>query len=581
MHVPVWVLRLTAGTSAPTGPPRAEALPLPTILALCLLLTPVLLGPGAAADEWLNIRLNQDQTTELQNEEQVAINPLNPRNQVAVWRDFRLGYRQVAWAYTFDGGETWTEGGLFYEPNYPWQSDPGITADAAGNFYAIVLSYVSVYEENGLYVYKSTDGGITWGPPLEVINGYPGVFEDKEFIACDRTGSAHEGNLYVAWARFGGLVNVAYRRSTDSGQTWEPTLTISDDSSIQFPIPVVGRGGEVYVAWTSYAHSAILIDVSTDGGSSFGSDRTVTHVDEPSTILNGNVNAYSSPHMDADITGGPFAGRLYLAFMDRRAPFTDRDIWVTTSDDMGVNWSTPVRINDDPPSNGRDQFLPWLTVDNTGVVTVVFLDRRQDPQNRCYHCYLTQSVDGGLTWSPNVQISTMPSDPNHAGAGDHPVGGTEPQVSQLRAGLLGEYIGVVGWDGRATPVWTDIRNLHQDVYAGYLPAGSFVDGRLQPDPVVLTVTPSVAREGNTLSFSLRMDTSGGGASPPGDAATLRILDVRGGLVQTLHSISRSPCGIRLRWNGRGARGHPVAPGVYFVMAQTGRGDARAKLTITP
>ncbi|UCF04061.1 MAG: T9SS type A sorting domain-containing protein, partial [bacterium] len=36
------------------------------------------------------------------------------------------------------------------------------------------------------------------------------------------------------------------------------------------------------------------------------------------------------------------------------------------------------------------------------------------------------------------------------------------------AGLLGEYIGVTAWNGVPTPVWTDIRNGHQDVFAGHL-----------------------------------------------------------------------------------------------------------------
>lgn len=430
---------------------------------------------------WQNIQLNSDTTLQLQNEEQIAINPTNPDNMVAVWRDFRLGYRQVGWGYTFDGGATWTDGGLFVEPNYEWQSDPGVTTDKHGNFYAVVLSSAGTWV-NGLYVFESTDGGVSWGPPLEVVNGFPDAFEDKEFMACDRTDSPHAGNLYVVWNRFLNNdpdypTNIVVRRSTDAGQSWSETVPVSDTIDVHYPIPVVGREGELYVAWTSY-ESSIKIDVSMDGGVTFAADSTVVEVFTEERLINGGILAYSSPHMDADITDGPFSGRLYVSFMDQRDGLIDCDIWVTWSDDTCKAWSVPVRINDDAENNGRDQFHPWLMVDNTGVVTVVFLDRREDPDNLLYHCYLTQSADGGSTWSTNVQISTEPSNPTLASPGlpralEEASFGRDnadtrtPQISVL-AGLLGEYIGVTAWNGVPTPVWTDIRNGHQDVFAGHL-----------------------------------------------------------------------------------------------------------------
>jgi len=108
-------------------------------------------------------------------------------------------------------------------------------------------------------------------------------------------------------------------------------------------------------------------------------------------------------------------------------------------------------------------------------VTVVFLDRRDDPLNLSYHCYLTQSADGGATWSANEKISTVPSDPTFAAQirasleQEINAGGLPDALSTTAAaGLLGEYIGVTAWNGHPTPVWTDTRNGHQDVYAGYI-----------------------------------------------------------------------------------------------------------------
>jgi hypothetical protein len=565
---------------------RGEGATMQRIPMILSLLALVLLGaahPARADGEWLNIRLNQDTTAQLQNEEQVAINPLDPDNMVAVWRDFRLGYRQVAWGYTFDGGQSWTDAGLFVEPHYPWQSDPGVTTDAAGNFYAIVLSYTSTSEPNGFYVYKSTNGGVSWGPPLEVINGAPGVFEDKEFIACDRTASAYRGNLYVVWARFYDT-QILLRRSTNAGQSWSSNVTVSDQGGVQFPIPVVGRNGELFVAWTSYGSSAILVDVSTTGGLAFGTDRTVATVYTPSTMLNGNIDAYSSPAMDADITAGAYGGRLYVAFMDRRNGYGDYDIWVTHSNSAGVTWSTPVRANDDPVNNGRDQFHPWLVVDNQGIVSVVFLDRRHDPQNRTYHCYVTQSFDGGATWEPNVQVSTVASDPNYAFADAPPLDagafagaaalreGPQPSVSPTRAGLLGEYIGLTAHSGRMTPIWTDIRNHHQDAFAGYLLGGSGAGAPGAPPRLALRFANPV-RAGEGVSLTLDARGAGSGA--------LQILDPTGRLVRAIElpaGAAGRVAGTTLRWDGRDASGESVPAGVYLLRLSASQAP-RAKLVV--
>ena len=538
---------------------------------------------AAAADEWLNFKLNLDETTQLQNEEQIAINPTNPDNMAAVWRDFRLGYRQVGWAYTFDGGATWTEGGLMevLPGTYPYDSDPGITTDKDGNFYAVILSFVSTSQENGLFVLKSTDGGVSWGEPMTVIDQFPGAFEDKEFLACDRTDSAHEGNLYVVWTRFSFTTQIVHRRSTDGGATWSGTYTVSDANGVQFPIPVVGREGEVYVAWTDYGSSSIKIDVSTNGGVSYGSDKTVTGVWSPSVIIDGGIDAYSSPHMDADVTDGTYSGRLYCAYMDRISGAGDEDIYVRWSDDMGTTWSSRVRVNDDPTNNGLDQFHPWLAVDNLGIVTVVFLDKRDDPANWEYNCYLAQSTDGGATWLPNERISTESSNPSDAFTGRLPGDSTDkrsdartedirPLTTGERAGLLGEYIGVVAWDGVATPIWTDIRNGHQDAYAGYLMIGSGApEAGWTASASRLTVAPNPA----DLRGAIRVDGAASGS------AALRIIDPAGRVVRTLTAAGGTDATITLRWDGRGADGRSVPSGTYFLRLDSDAGSLGGKVIV--
>jgi hypothetical protein len=64
---------------------------------------------GAAWIEGANTKVNHDATAQLQNEEACAINPNNPDNVVAIWRDFRLDYRRIGVGTTFDAGVTWSD----------------------------------------------------------------------------------------------------------------------------------------------------------------------------------------------------------------------------------------------------------------------------------------------------------------------------------------------------------------------------------------------------------------------------------------------------------------------------------------
>jgi hypothetical protein len=493
--ISTFMILLTASVSILTGSAQSEEVNLPDGPFPSVLLDENMVRGDVVEDAsllnpveysgTLNIRINQDNTLQLQNEEQIVTNPVNPDNLVAVWRDFRLGYRRVGYAASFDGGITWTED-LFEEPTYPWHSDPGLTVDAEGNFFAVILSYTSTYEPNGLYVYKSSDGGLSWGDPVEVINGVPNVFEDKELIGCDRTGGTHDGNLYVTWARFGYTTDIMISRSIDGGQSFTSATEISDVSSVQWPVPVVGADGVVNVAWVNYYPSSIKFDQSTDGGASFGTDRTIAMTSLSSDYINGGIWIFAYPAMEADITGGSHHGNLYVAYTDY-GPGSDTDIFFKRSTNGGASWIGPLRINDDSPGNGRDQFHPWTTVDETGLISVVFLDRRNDSNNYFYDCYMTQSDDGGVTWSENIRLSDVSSD---------------PQAGQVTAGLLGEYIGVTSSYGRVNALWTDTRRGHQDAFTARVYTDPSVDIQVIPESTSLT-------PGDDLSYTVHVTNTTG------------------------------------------------------------------------
>ena len=128
------------------------------------------------------------------NEPSIAVNPTSPGNMVIGWRQFdsiASNFREGGWAFTLDGGESWNFPGVLEDGVF--RSDPVLDSDSNGNFY-----YQSLRETFDVDVFKSTDGGLTWGPPVPEFGG------DKNWLAIDKSGGIGDGNLYGIWQRFFG-----------------------------------------------------------------------------------------------------------------------------------------------------------------------------------------------------------------------------------------------------------------------------------------------------------------------------------------------------------------------------------------
>jgi hypothetical protein len=101
------------------------------------------------------------------NEPSIAVDPTAPNHMVIGWRQFDTiasNFRQAGWGYSHDGGRTWTFPGVIQPGTF--RSDPVLGADAEGTFY-----YCSLRGDFSVWFFKSSDGGVTWGPQLDAFGG--------------------------------------------------------------------------------------------------------------------------------------------------------------------------------------------------------------------------------------------------------------------------------------------------------------------------------------------------------------------------------------------------------------------------
>jgi hypothetical protein len=325
-----------------------------------------------------------------------------------------------------DGGSQWTQSCFEASGFYTSDGSPRVGYDLKGQAYASGDYQHDGYHTGFIAVQRSVDG-VHWSSPVKAL--WEGFEPYYSSLAIDNNpGSPFANSVYVS-----GLVNTANGQrvfashSNDGGSTWQavPVAPVQVyPAQGAWTSLSVGKDGTVYLAWM-YCNSGpgfcgddngyVILTKSSDGGNSWSYPTLITTVVlNHGSLPNSNAAILDWPSIAIDNTTGPHSGTLYVAAYSWTGTFLQ--VRVVRSTDGGNTWSTPVDV---APGITHDQFYPWLSVSPTGLVGVMWLDRRNDPANIKYQAFAGISNDGGASFQPNVQLTQSFSNPDDVSYADY------------------------------------------------------------------------------------------------------------------------------------------------------------------
>jgi hypothetical protein len=508
--------------------------------ALCSMI----LFPGLLIAQHQNVIIGSSQGYGFPGEPAVCMNPANPD-------EILVGAMPDNFYTSTDGGYSWEQGIL--SSQWGVQADPVILCDASGRFYylhlPIVIERVVCHRRDQITAPWSLESNAAF-------NGNHDV--DKEWAAFDPVND----RIYLSWTYFdtwgssnpGDSSCIYLSWSEDGGQTWMEPVRISDEKgnaqggnySMHGSYPTTGPNGEVYIAW--WGPDGLMFDRSLDMGT--------TWLPEDICITGQNINwIYNIPGVNLGVTfpviacdrsGGPDLGTIYITWADQRNGYNDTDIFIVKSDDEGISWSAPIRVNDDGPD--KHQFFPFVTVDQeSGKVWLVFYDRRNYTDTNT-DVFMAVSENGGQTFE-NFRVSETPFIP-------------------YSTVFHGHYIGLTAHDDHVFPVWMRMNEGETTIMGALVDPQIIGREEFSGSPAAyLESGPNPFTETTFISIKLKEPV----------LISLSVYDITGKQISTLVDNIHYPAGKHvIKIDASSLR---LRPDVYFARLETGIKHATTRLVM--
>jgi hypothetical protein len=382
----------------------------------------------------------QNITGDAANEPSLSVDPNNKNRIVVGWRQFdnvASNFRQAGNGYSLNGGVTWNQRQVFTPGTF--RSDPVLVPDALGNFY-----YNSLQQTFFDDVFASANGGIDY-----TLRG-PATGGDKQWMTCDTTKGPGRGFLYQCWSTAGNNYNGRqFSRSVD-GVNWMNPINIPN-SPIWGTLDVA-KNGDLYIC--GMTNNTFQVCRSSNAQNS----AVTPTFDRVRTVNLGGAIVFGSTINPAGLLGqawiatdksnGTHSGNIYMLCSVGINTTNPCEVRFVRSTDGGLTWSAPTTLNTDTPGLGASHWFGSMAVAPSGRIDVCWLDNRANPAVSNSALFFTSSYDGGVTWTPNVQLSDY----------------FNPNVGYPNQNKMGDYMGVVSDTQGGSIAYAATHNGEQDIW---------------------------------------------------------------------------------------------------------------------
>lgn len=397
----------------------------------------------------------------------VGVNPTNSQNLICASKRFIDPHKYhftISTSHSFDGGQTWTESPPQMLQGWDGMTDPDLTFDHHGHAYLIVepLTFGQDLTTIGMYVYKSIDGGVTWGTPVQL---HLQAGDDKQWITSDMSKmSPYRGRVYAAW---GAGTPLRFARSSDGGATWQGMGNLPSGSDVSFdqayaPSISIDDEGTVHISWHIPGSQEIMYTRSTNGGDSFEPvTAVVTGVASLTSFLPSKDGWAHFPNATfrvlTIVTSCIAAGKnVVLAWADYREGVSR--IYFRIGMNSGTTWTglpggQPLLIAYGQP--GEHHFHPQLSTAGDSAVGCAFYEFGLKQGQYLIDTKATFSCDDAAGFNDPINVTDRPWDPAVNAPWSH---------GDMNVTFIGEYFGFDASHDWFAVVWTDTRTGVQELF---------------------------------------------------------------------------------------------------------------------
>ena len=249
--------------------------------------------------------------------------------------------------------------------------------------------------KRNIYFKRSTDNGCTFGPTIELGNQNGGSIDPKMAVSGN--------NVYVLWEHTpGNNGGIFFTRSTDNGGTFSSIKNLGNNTGFNGFPQIAVSGNNVFVAWRDATHG-IFFTRSTDNGGTFGN---------PVILYKVKNEGIGSKVFGPRITAYPRSDNVYVVWhsgdikQHARVKALISDAQYIRSTDNGATFGNVVNLSNYSGSSVN----PQIAVSQNNVYAVW----TNNFQEKYGQVFLTRSTDNGATFGDIVNLS------NYSGSSVNP-----------------------------------------------------------------------------------------------------------------------------------------------------------------